>query len=79
MINVIILLMVMFRGSATKLTSNAAWQQPQHMSIYNTPGIPDRPEAATHVAQIERLAFMYAQGILTAQEFAAGKARVLRQ
>ena len=78
-INFIVLLMVMFRGSVTAPTPNPAWQEPPHISIYNSPSVPDRPEVATHVAQIERLASMHAQGILTAQEFAAGKAKVLRQ
>ena len=80
-VNVAMELMLLFRGPVPLPVAYAAEEPAPHVTIYNTPTAraDDFGRAQPgHVDQIIRLADLHAQGALTAQEFAAAKARVLR-
>ena len=80
LVNIFMEFMLLFRGSAPGLVAAASYPEPQHINIYNNPGATTGSAGAardSHVDQIARLADMHANGQLTAQEFAAAKARVL--
>ena len=80
-VNVFMEFMLLFRGPAPDAVAYLAEAEPRHINIYNTPTArtaSSSPAPAGHIDQIARLADMHAQGVLTAQEFAAAKARVLR-
>jgi hypothetical protein len=71
-------------GTATSVSNRVSRRQydrwaKQDPEPYAEPtgGAPAPPVASTHVEQLKELADLKAQGILTEQEFAAEKARIL--
>jgi hypothetical protein len=53
-------------------------QQPQYAQpVYAAPPPPAAPAADDVTAQIEKLAQLHTSGVLTDEEFAAGKAKIL--
>lgn len=73
-VNIVMLLMLMFRGSAVAAEPYAA----PPITIYNTPSAGVAASRTTHVDEIARLADLHARGMLSAPEFAAAKAQILR-
>ena len=70
-------------GTATHVSNNVSrrqanrWAQPDQAQSAAPPAAPPAPAAADPVAQLKDLADLKAQGVLTDEEFAAQKARIL--
>lgn len=80
LVNIFMELMLLSRGPVAPTPAYAADYEPRPITIYNTPGAMagDYGRQGAPADQIARLADLHAQGMLTAQEFAIAKAKVLR-
>ena len=78
--NIVIELMLLFRGSLPDIFQYAAPSEPQQINIYNSPSATaaDTIHSQTlFIGQLEKLADLREKGVLTADEFAVAKANLL--
>jgi hypothetical protein len=64
------------KNAAAQAEAEAQYQQPQYVQQAPPPP-PAAPSEEDQLAQLERLGQLKAQGILTEEEFAAQKAKIL--
>jgi hypothetical protein len=64
------------KNAAAQADAEAQYQQPQYVEQAPPPP-PPAPSQDDQLAQLERLGQLKAQGILTEEEFAAQKAKIL--
>jgi Short C-terminal domain len=65
------------RRQANRWSQQEAEQQQQQQPVYQEPPPPPEPAAPDPIEQLKELGALHEQGILTDEEFAAQKAKIL--